>query len=682
MLKGVQKEGDREKVAGREGTEEAVIRQKRNGDAPLPEGQGSQSSATGAENFYVKVEDSGSEDWETTTGDLEPPLNPRRRDKRRKGGRPGEKEGERTREGEGEGEEGEEREGEEEGELSCRRCGAEGIGICYLCQNVSCMVSEVVLYVRMRVLSWMRQAADRTSLLCCAETPLSCQLTARQLREIRKLYVKTRIAIEPSCSSQIALLQGYWTGVFGPSPMPELGNPLWQLAGFQSSNPWSDFRGGGLCALELMHYFALNHPRELTQIASDCCGAITSATTNPSDAIARPYYYPFAASFVNIEFALINFFRISSLHRQDLIPASSLTHRGQRPSIRRPLLTGLPPGDKSKIAAAATAPVLSHSYSRNQQLDRHHYQSRNQQQDSSEEVGVRSAEEPLLPPLSLDASGHASGYAPEPVRMSSLNSDSALSQYIRGDDLNGLEQLPPQRLPTPVGLLGFSATRRQLNNFAELMAVQRAPLSFDTKPVSRRRLECSRSLRGSGTSGVKSALSNVLSLRSPRAAGGRQSHGAGFKTGEKSPTTKATRGNANDRHSENDYDNHDDHNHDHVPSSDLNEASSRRGPGSLGSGSLGTGSHGASMTAAEGVAPSVSRVAPALGDLFCATCIRLHLEWLALIQAGGATLMDFGVAIRRTMLAISSRNFDSPEAILSLTTRDKSTLFSRQSLGT
>jgi hypothetical protein len=97
---------------------------------------------------------------------------------------------------------------------------------------------------------------------------------------------------DPSHSSA---LQSLFEATFSGHPYPQGGkSPLWKKMGWQGEDPATDFRGGGLLALEcLVHMAGTDRHR----------GAYLALVEKDGDRDPM-LYYPFAAAAVNVTFML------------------------------------------------------------------------------------------------------------------------------------------------------------------------------------------------------------------------------------------------------------------------------------------------------------------------------------------------------------------------------------------
>jgi len=110
--------------------------------------------------------------------------------------------------------------------------------------------------------------------------------------------LKKRAAVEYNESNQSHedLLRRYWRFFYTDDDDFPRTSALWKKAGFQSDNPRTDFRGGGLLSLECMVYFAEMYPMKFREIVfeSESCGQ-----------------YPFSAGFVNVCFMIVVYLRLN-----------------------------------------------------------------------------------------------------------------------------------------------------------------------------------------------------------------------------------------------------------------------------------------------------------------------------------------------------------------------------------
>ena len=99
------------------------------------------------------------------------------------------------------------------------------------------------------------------------------------------------------------VLAELWELVFPdqPSPSNSMRSPAWKSMGFQSENPATDFRGGGLYSLELLTYFAREHPGEFDRLV------------HKREGIRSEWEYPFAAASINMTSRLLDALNLRTL---------------------------------------------------------------------------------------------------------------------------------------------------------------------------------------------------------------------------------------------------------------------------------------------------------------------------------------------------------------------------------
>eukprot|EP01053_Blabericola_migrator_P013058 Blabericola_migrator_1__13057@NODE_87_length_14713_cov_55_061450_g78_i0_p4_GENE_NODE_87_length_14713_cov_55_061450_g78_i0NODE_87_length_14713_cov_55_061450_g78_i0_p4_ORF_typecomplete_len489_score59_92ELMO_CED12/PF04727_13/6_9e29_NODE_87_length_14713_cov_55_061450_g78_i013252791 len=145
--------------------------------------------------------------------------------------------------------------------------------------------------------------------------PISLLLSRAELQEYYIIFTRIGTPVDPSSPLHRKLLSSYWSAIFPRIPEPPIPSWHWQLAGFQSSNPWTDFRGGGLLALQLMVLFAQSHQQVIETIVHDCLPELRDLRKLPeekSKTMMSDIYYPYSAAFINITFALICFLRLNT----------------------------------------------------------------------------------------------------------------------------------------------------------------------------------------------------------------------------------------------------------------------------------------------------------------------------------------------------------------------------------
>uniref|UniRef100_A0A0G4HLX1 ELMO domain-containing protein n=1 Tax=Chromera velia CCMP2878 TaxID=1169474 RepID=A0A0G4HLX1_9ALVE len=97
------------------------------------------------------------------------------------------------------------------------------------------------------------------------------QLTSDERIAMSAIKTSASMPFDSSNSDHEDLLSKYWRCAFkDEEPPKETTNSNWQRLGFQSGNPRTDFRGGGLLSLQQMIYLAEMHPRNFQMMIEDC----------------------------------------------------------------------------------------------------------------------------------------------------------------------------------------------------------------------------------------------------------------------------------------------------------------------------------------------------------------------------------------------------------------------------
>ena len=120
-----------------------------------------------------------------------------------------------------------------------------------------------------QVVDNLRREAQATLPPNAKLTLAACDLLDVVRRGFQGAEVRRGKAFDESCEDDVGLLKALWAAQFGPSVPFERTSPKWNDAfGFQGLDPQTDFRGGGLLALEQFVYFAQNHPTVLREMAT------------------------------------------------------------------------------------------------------------------------------------------------------------------------------------------------------------------------------------------------------------------------------------------------------------------------------------------------------------------------------------------------------------------------------
>eukprot|EP00743_Colponemidia_sp_Colp-15_P005577 GILK01005998.1.p1 GENE.GILK01005998.1~~GILK01005998.1.p1 ORF type:complete len:268 (+),score=35.55 GILK01005998.1:134-937(+) len=136
--------------------------------------------------------------------------------------------------------------------------------------------------------------------------------TAAEEAKFNELKVKSSIRYDKQNPEHEGLLFLLWNLAYPESPLETTKDPRWKELGFQSNDPSTDFRGGGLFSLENMCYFAEHYTEDFR--------AMVRTKTD----------FLFAASAINVTFMLVMFFKISNSHGPGTVaqPASDRIVKG------------------------------------------------------------------------------------------------------------------------------------------------------------------------------------------------------------------------------------------------------------------------------------------------------------------------------------------------------------------
>lgn len=116
---------------------------------------------------------------------------------------------------------------------------------------------------------------------CCA--PCSAKLLDEERYTLHRLKKKIGVLYDQSNESHEKKLFTYYSTIF-PGESPNKISPRWQRIGFQSNNPRTDFRGGGILSLDMMHYTAEAYPNEFRYMVSQ----------------SNTFGYPLSTTLINI----------------------------------------------------------------------------------------------------------------------------------------------------------------------------------------------------------------------------------------------------------------------------------------------------------------------------------------------------------------------------------------------
>lgn len=110
---------------------------------------------------------------------------------------------------------------------------------------------------------------------------------------INTLRSESSVAYDPNNKSHEKLLQNLWDLACPTTPLESRINDQWKELGFQSHDPATDFRAGGIFSLKNLIYFVKKYPERMKII------------------INERKEYPFAASAINISRMFLYHYKIS-----------------------------------------------------------------------------------------------------------------------------------------------------------------------------------------------------------------------------------------------------------------------------------------------------------------------------------------------------------------------------------
>lgn len=198
--------------------------------------------------------------------------------------------------------------------------------------------------------------------------PLTVLLPSSSLRFARKLSSLALTAVVSENVQHHDMLQNYARCILNADADIPVPDDRWILCGFQSKNPWTDFRGAGLLALRCLNRFATKHPHKLQKIAQSLqvrrhdasevtTGGLTDISHSPAVAgqratnglnsphvfMSQTQYYPFTACFINVVFLVYQYLRLadelcpqgSSSSSSGKFASASSRHHGSKVNVLR-----------------------------------------------------------------------------------------------------------------------------------------------------------------------------------------------------------------------------------------------------------------------------------------------------------------------------------------------------------
>jgi len=137
-------------------------------------------------------------------------------------------------------------------------------------------------------------AADALCMGCIPN--ISDCLSEPEKAALDRLKRRANIPYNQEDQTHEDLLMRYWTAVFDGEQLPASTSARWKRLGFQSNNPRTDFRGGGVFSLQNMVYMAEKYPADMKQMVVEQ---------------TRLLEYPLSAALVNVSHMLVLFFRLN-----------------------------------------------------------------------------------------------------------------------------------------------------------------------------------------------------------------------------------------------------------------------------------------------------------------------------------------------------------------------------------
>ncbi|CBZ50282.1 putative ELMO/CED-12 family domain-containing protein [Neospora caninum Liverpool] len=135
----------------------------------------------------------------------------------------------------------------------------------------------------------------------------TCELTHEEEFVLHVLSSAACVPYNPDDPEQEKLLLELYDEVVSPAdPLPPDAERDWKAIGFQSQNPRTDFRGGGLLALQQLLFFAQNFHEEMLVLVQK----------------SKQDVFPLAASLINATHMLGTFFDLYTDHHMMTGPSS------------------------------------------------------------------------------------------------------------------------------------------------------------------------------------------------------------------------------------------------------------------------------------------------------------------------------------------------------------------------
>lgn len=167
--------------------------------------------------------------------------------------------------------------------------------------------------------SWLNRFASDCLLCGCLCDPRRTKEVAftedeEEFLESMRAYMDRPFDI--GNSDHVSLFKSVWRNTFPDTEVPGDVDPRWTKLGFQSSNPRTDIRTG-VHSLESLEYLSRNHTADFRRMVIEASDPETE--------------YPFAASCINLTFALVIFFKLNT--RPAVNPTGSAS--GSRNAVKQ-----------------------------------------------------------------------------------------------------------------------------------------------------------------------------------------------------------------------------------------------------------------------------------------------------------------------------------------------------------
>jgi len=123
-------------------------------------------------------------------------------------------------------------------------------------------------------------------------------LSPSEEQMVAQLQCQAQIAFDPANPDHEELLRAYFRTAMGMEPPEGRRHSKWKDLGFQSEDPRTDFRGGGLLSLQCMVFMMQEHTDRMQKMMMQCAEVPKSVTGHLTPS------YPFSAAVVNVSFDL------------------------------------------------------------------------------------------------------------------------------------------------------------------------------------------------------------------------------------------------------------------------------------------------------------------------------------------------------------------------------------------